>query len=322
MRAEDRRVGRMERLLHLRTLPILGTLNPDDLGLVAEQARTRVFGEGDRLLRRGEPIAAVHIVVEGRVSLQRGEQALGHATPGAGVGGVGYLARDPNGIDAVAETDVVALELDGDTLDEILEDRFSVLQHVLRETTRGLIELWHEAPRECLAAQTRMSAPGFRSPLDLVQRMLFLREGLPFIRASTSALADLSRGLVELHFEPGTVLWRRGDPGRQVQMLVDGTVTCSSPIEGFGLQPQPGYPLGGLEAVAGMPRWYDAVCQGPVVTLTANAEILFDLFEDNSDVALTYLAQIARVHLDVLERIAAAGRQSSLLPFFGGNVEG
>ncbi|MCG6928729.1 MAG: cyclic nucleotide-binding domain-containing protein [Acidobacteria bacterium] len=311
----------MERLLHLRTLPVIGTLGPEDLGLVAEQARTRVFETGDRLLRQGEPIAAVHIVVEGRVHLQRGDQVLGHATPGAGVGGLGYLARDPNGIDAVAETDVVALELDGDMLDEILEDRFRVLQHVLRETSRGLIDLWHEAPRECLAAQVPMRAPGFKSPLDLVQRMLFLREGLPFIRASASALADLSRGLVELRFEPGTVLFRRGEPGRQVQMLVEGRVACSSPIEGFGLQPGPGYPLGGLEAVAGVPRWYDAVCETPVVALSGNAEILFDLFEDNSDVALAYLAQIARVQLDALERIAAAGRESSLLPFFGGNLE-
>jgi CRP-like cAMP-binding protein len=321
VRAEDRRVGRMERLLHLRTLPILGTLNPEDLGLVAEQARTRVFEKGDRLLRPGEPIGSVLIVIEGRVRLRRGEQVLGHAAPGAAVGGLGYLARDPNGIEAVAETEAVVLELDGDTLDEILEDRFPVLQHLLRETSRRLIDLWHEAPRECRAAQTPMSAPGFKSPLDLVQRMLFLREGLPFIRASASALADLSRGMVELQFDAGTVLWRQGDPGRQVQMVVEGRVTCSSPIEGFALEPQPGYPLGGLEAVAGVPRWYDAVCDSRVVTLSGNAEILFDLFEDNADVALAYLAQIARVHLDVLERIAAAGRESSLLPFFGGNLE-
>jgi CRP-like cAMP-binding protein len=311
----------MERLLHLRTLPILGTLSPEDLGLVAEQARTRVFRKGERLLRKGEPIGAVHIIVEGRVHLRRGEQDLGLASPGAAVGGLGYLARDPNGVEAVAETDVVALELDGDTLDEILEDRFPVLQHILRETSRGLIDLWHEAPRECLAAQTRMVAPGFKSPLDLVQRMLFLREGLPFIRASASALADLARGLVELRFEKGTVLWRRGEPGRQVQMLVEGRVSCASPIQDFCLEPEPGFPLGGLDAVAGVPRWYDAVCETPVVTLSGNAEILFDLFEDNSDVAMAYLAQVSRVHLDVLERIAAAGREASLLPFFGGNLE-
>ncbi len=321
MRAEDRYVGRMERLLHLRTLPILGTLRPEDLGLVAEQTHTRFFRKGERLLRQGESIGAVHIVVEGQVLLRRGEQSLGRATPGAGVGGLGFLARDEKGIDALAETDVIVLELDGDTLDEILEDRFSILQHVLRETSHGLISLWHEAPRECLAAQVPMRAPGFEGDLDLVERMLFLRESLPFIRSSASALADLARNLVELQFSPGTVLWRRGEPGRQVQLLVRGRVSCSAPIPDFSLRPVPGFPLGGLDAVAGGTRWYDAVCEGPVVTLSGDVEILFDLFEDNSDVALAYLAQIARVHLGALERIAASGRRAPLLPFFGGNLE-
>ena len=313
-------MGRMERLIHLRTMPILGTLTPGDMSLLTEHMQTRVFAEGEHLQRPGEPISAVQIVVEGRVRLKRGEHVLGHATSGAGVGGLGFLARDPNGVEAVAETEVVALELDGDTLDEILEDRYPILQHVLRETSRGLIELWHEAPRECLEAQAPMKATGFESPLDLVQRMLFLRQGLPFIRASASALADLSRNLVELRFEAGTVLWRRGEPGRQVQMLVGGEVSCAAPIEGFALRPEPGFPLGGLDAVAGVPRWYDAVCETPVLCLSGDVEVLFDLFEDNPDVALAYLAQIARAHLDSLERIAAAGRRDQLLPFFGGNL--
>jgi CRP-like cAMP-binding protein len=315
-------VGRMERLLHMRTLPILGTLAPDDLGLVADQTRTRVFEKGETLLRHGEPIASVHVIVEGRVRLKRGEQVLGLATPGAGVGGLGFLAREPNGVEAVAESEVVALEIEGDTLDEILEDRFPILRHALHGTSRGLIDLWHEAPRESLAAQTRMIAPGFESPLDLVQRMLFLRNSLPFIRTSASALADLARILVELRFEPGTVLWRRGEPARQVQLLVRGRVSCSAPIEGFNLEPEPGYPLGGLDAIAGVPRWYDAVCEGPVVTLSGDIETLFDLFEDNPRVAMVYLAQIAGTHLDALELIAASGRRASLLPFFGGNLEG
>jgi CRP-like cAMP-binding protein len=310
----------MERLLHLRTLPILGTLNPADLGLVADQTRTRVFEKGEALLREGEPIAAVHVVVEGRVRLQRGGRLLGHATSGAGVGGLGFLARDPNGVDAVAETEVVALELEGETLDEILEDRFPILQHALRGTSRALIDLWHEAPRECLAAQPPMRARGFASTLDIVQRMLFLRDSLPFVRPSASAVADLARNLVELRFEAGTPLWGRGDSGRQVQLLVDGRVSCAAPIEGFLLRPEPGFPLGGLDAVAGVPRWYDAVCEGPVVTLSGDVEVLFDVFEDNPAVAFAYLAQMARAQLDALERIAASGRRSSLLPFFGGNL--
>jgi len=321
MWAEGRHVGRMERLLYLRKLPLLETLSPDDLSLIAEQGRTRVFQKGTWLLRQGEPIASVHIVIEGRVLLRRGEHDLGRATLGAGVGGLGYLAHDPEGVDATAETDVVTLEIEGDTLDEILEDRFSILQHLLRETSRRLIDLWHQAPEECLAAQVQMNAPGFGAQLDLVQRMLFVRKSLPFIRTSASALADLVRNLVELRFESGTVLWRRGEPARQVQMLVEGRMACSASIPGFVLEPGAGFPVGGLDAVAGVPRWYDAVCDGPVVTLSGDVEVLFDLFEDNAHVALEYLAQIARVHLGALERIAAGGRHVPHLPFFGGDLE-
>jgi CRP-like cAMP-binding protein len=311
----------MERLLHLRSLPILGTLGPEDLGLVAEQMHLRAFEKDHLLLREGEPIGAVHTVVEGRVLMRRQGRVLGHATTGAAVGGLGFLARDEQGIEAVAEGDVLTLELDTDTLSEILEDRFSVLRHVFRETSRSLIELWHEAPRECQAAQLPMTASGFDAHLDLVERMLFLRQSLPFLRTSASALADLARNLVELHFAPGTVLWRRGDPARQVQMLVRGRVSCRAPIDGFSLEPVPGFPLGGLDAVAGVPRWYDAVCDGPVVALSGDVEILFDLFEDNPEVALAYLAQLARGQLGALELIVSAGRPASLLSFFGGNLE-
>ena len=320
MRAEDQHVSRMERLLHLRTLPILGSLNPSDLGVISEQARTRVFQQGTKLLKQGESIGAVYIVIEGKVRLRRGVLDIGLATTGAGVGGLAYLARDPEGVDAIAETDVVTLEIDGDALDEILEDRFSVLRHLLRQSSGKLVDLWHQAPEECLAAQVRMSAPGFEPNLDLVQRMLFLRDSLPFIRTSASALADLARNMVELSFQPGTVLWRRGEPARQVHMLVKGRLNCTSSIPGFVLDPSPGFPFGGLDAVAGVPRWYDVECDGPVVTLCGDVEMLFDVFEDNSAVALTYLAQIAAVHLGTLERIAASGRKAPLLPFFGGDL--
>jgi len=316
MRAEERRVGRLERLLHLRKVPIFGTLPPEELGLVAEQGRSRRFRRGEALLRRGEPIAAVVVVLEGRVHLSRDGRDLGYATAGSGVGGLGFLARDEAGIDAVSESDTLAFELDTDALGEILEDRFAVLRHLLRETSRQLIALWQSAPRECLVAAEPVSAPGFSRGLDLVERMLFLRQALPFLGRSAAALSDLARNLVEVEFEPGVVLWRRGEPARQVLMIVGGMVSCSAPIPGFELRPRPGFALGGLEAVAGTPRWFDATCSGRVVALSGDVEMLYDLFEDSAEVALAYLAQIARHQLRVLE-LLSPGRSVSLPPSGG-----
>jgi CRP-like cAMP-binding protein len=320
MRADERRVSRMERLLRLRRAEVFDRLSPDDLGLVADQARVRAFRRGEHLHRSGERILAVHVVVEGRVHLWRAGRDLGYASPGTGVGGLGFLARDDSGIDAVAETDVVVLELDAETLLEVIEDRASILRVLLHEMSRRLIDLWHQAPEACQAAQTQMAAPGFGRSLLLVERMLFLRTALPFIRSSASALADLARVLVELSFEPGTLLWHRGDAARQVLLLVNGRVSCSAPIEGFCLAPPAGFPLGGLEAVAGALRWYDATCETPVTVLSGDVEVLFDLFEDNPDVGLEYVAQIARVQLRAVECLAGTDRDTILGSLLGAGL--
>jgi len=317
MRAEERHVGRLERVLYLRRVPIMGSLPPEELGLLAEQGRTRHFRKGEALLRRGEPISAVFVILDGRVHLRRGDRELGHATPGSGVGGLGFLARDEEGIDAVAEADTVAFELDTDTLGEILEDRDVVLRHLLREVSRRMIELWHRAAPECQVSGPPPNLPPFGRGLDLVERMLYLRQALPFLRSSASALADLAREVVEVDFEPGVVLWRRGEPARQVLMLLRGSVRCAAPIEGFELQPGPGFPLGGLEAVAGNARWYDATCAEPVTALSGDVEALLDLFEDSAEVAFDFLAQVSRHQLRALEHIAQGDRRSLLMPFFG-----
>jgi CRP-like cAMP-binding protein len=306
----------VERLLLLRRAPWIGTLPAQELALIGDQARPRAFARGEVLLREGEAIGSLYLVVEGRVRLRRGGREVGQAGPGSGVGGLGLLARDEQGIEAVAESDTLTLELDGDAIFEILEDRSPVLRHLLREISKEVLDLWHRAPRETVAALPRAAAPGFDSPLDFVERMLFLRQALPFLRSSASALADLARGLVELSFEPGVVLWRRGEASRQVFLLVRGAVTCSSALQETGLDPGPGDTIGGLEAIAGMPRWYDAVCDSPVVVLSGDVEMLFDVFEDNTEVALGYLTFIARWHLRALELIVKNDHRP-LLPFFG-----
>jgi hypothetical protein len=76
----------------------------------------------------------------------------------------------------------------------------------------------------------------------------------------------------------------------------------------------PGRPLGVLESVAGEPRWFDAVAETPGVLIEDDVERLIDLFEDNTDVALDYLAWVSRSTLELIERELGPGRD--LLEFF------
>lgn len=291
MLAEDRNVGSIERVLHLKKAPIVGTLPPQLLALLADATRPRVFRKGQALLCEGAPVSASYFVIEGRLMLERGGRVIDHGEPGAAIGALGILAQAPSPVSASALVDTLTLELDADTCFELLEDHYGILRHFLREIAARIIEGWRRLPPGSPPALPRIvpkAAPDTSRDLDLVERMFYLRQVVPFARSSINALAELARALTEVHFEPGARLWSEGEAARHVVLVVAGHAACAS-RDGFALQAGPGTPLGALEAVAGVPRWYTAEVALPLTGLSAEIEVLFDVFEDNHDMALSHL---------------------------------
>ncbi|HEY2945390.1 MAG TPA: cyclic nucleotide-binding domain-containing protein, partial [Vicinamibacteria bacterium] len=276
--------------------------------MVAEHGRERFFPKGSVLLREGEPIPALYTVLDGRVHLARQGRRLGHVTSAGFVGGAGIFARDPEGLSAVAETDTLALELEMDTTLEIFEDHFSILHHVLREVCRWLLDLVGRLPPSLYGD----IFPRFEAPLapagdlDLVERILFLRQVSPFARSSINALAELSRGMAEISFPPGTRLWDEGEASGTVLLLVSGAITGTARGGAATFTLEPGLPLGAVESMAERPRWFTATTLTKVTALQGSIEGLIDVFEDNFDMAMDYLAVMARAQIRLLElRVSA-----------------
>jgi CRP-like cAMP-binding protein len=306
MLADDRHVGSVERVLHLKKAPIVGTLPPPLLSALADATRPRVFRKGQLLLREGERIGANYFVVEGRLLLQREGRLLDHGEPGAAIGVLGILAHAPSPVTASAEVDTLTLELDADTCFELLEDHFGMLRHFLREVTARIIEGWRRLPPGSPPVPPGIvpkAVPASSRDLDLVDRIFYLRQVVPFERSSINALAELARALQEVHFAPGSRLWSEGEAARHVVLVVAGHVECSA-RDGFELPAGPGTPLGALEAIAGLPRWYTADVTVPLTGLSAEIEVLFDVLEDNHDMALSQLTTMSQWALALTQQLA------------------
>jgi CRP-like cAMP-binding protein len=304
MPAEPRNVSHVDRVLLLRKTAVLGTLPAAAIGQVAEYARERSFPAGGDLLRSGEAAGALYYVVEGQVRLSRRGQDLGLAGAGTGVGELALLARDAEGLSARAEVDTLTLQLSQESVLEMFDDHFAIFQHVLREMCREIIRLLRRLPAGTVNAPV-MARPlevGDRE-LDLVERILFLRQAAPFRRSSINALAELSRGLTEVRFEPGTVLWEEGFSSRAMFLIAQGTVQCRS-ARGYRMTVGAGNPLGGVEAMGDVPRWYEAVTETPVVALAGDVDTLLDVFEDNMEMGVDYLAIMAQWMLRLHEILA------------------
>jgi CRP-like cAMP-binding protein len=291
---------------------MLAGLPNAEVAVLADAASERFVPAGAVVLREGEPAAAVQIVVRGSLATRRRGATVGRSGPGGAVGALALFARDPLSGEVVAEEDTLTLELDADALGEVLEDRFPILHHILRETSRRAIELLTRYRLDPTAGIPEPPVEGLATgDIDLVDRIFFLRGQAVFRRSSITALADLGRAMAQVRFEAGTTLWREGEPGPGIFLLRSGRVRARSSA-GVEFRAGAGFPLGALEALGELPRWYDALAETPVVALQGHMGALVDVFEDNFDVALDYLAVVAQATLRIVDRAGERGEPAPL----------
>lgn len=307
----------LERVLYLKMLDQTGDLRSSDLAVVAELSRERYFSKGTVLFKSGEPVDVIQLIVEGRVEAAHDDLQLADMVQGDAVGWLSFLARDPRGIEARAATDVRSLEIDAEALMDVLEDRFSLTYGFIKSGSRRLLSLLVETPWAFRSLRS-FDLPAPRREMDFVERIVFLRKVPIFKNSSINALAELSRGLTEVRFDAGTEIWHKGDVSGGVFLIIDGTVQCRSDADGIDFSLGPGGPLGSLESLAEMPRFYDAKARTEVWALHGSAEGLLDVFEDNFEMASDYLQAISADIIRVVKVKAGVERASGPIPTLSG----
>ena len=216
-------VGTFQRLLQLRRTAQVGGLNSAALTEIAAQMEESRLPQGTVLLREEQPVQAAFSLLEGEVSVSRGGELIGRVGPGTGLGARGLLLGAPLGVQIVAETDVLALGLDGGHMVNILEDHFALLHEVIRDAAHLNVDLRRRlpgppAPRREI--DPRLSTSG---QMDLLDRILFLRQTGPFAQANIGGIAELAEAMRHVTFKAGVTLWKIGDPA--VRILLPATCT-------------------------------------------------------------------------------------------------
>ena len=306
MRPERRFVDLTERIIYLRSIPVAAMLPPPVLRGIAGYLRERTFEEGEMLMRMGEPIMALELLTEGKLALVRGGRELGTLAPPQSLGFLGILARGDGTYDATAIARTRSLELASDALMELLEDHFSLLHATLTYLAERLLYELMEMPAEMLGFPFDDAIKVGEREIDLVERILLLRRMTGFKRTNVNALAALSQQLTEVRVPPGTKLWKRGDAPEKALFIASGVVVCKKEVGEWRYGP--GTAVGGLENLAGKPRWYDAETETALVALEGRGEGLLDMFEDNFSMAMDFVSMMAESLVGVLERRAAMGQ--------------
>jgi CRP-like cAMP-binding protein len=97
-------------------------LTANDWTLIVDKAARISFKEGDKIVRRGEKMDGVYLLLEGKASVQLPARAkLPAIQPGEICGELSFLDEQPASANVVAEESVEALFLDRPTLYSLFE---------------------------------------------------------------------------------------------------------------------------------------------------------------------------------------------------------
>jgi len=307
-------VGQIERLLILRTFPGLAELDPELVGVMADHARERFYPAGTYLMRASEPVETIHFIVQGRVEMRRHGEHYREMGVKSSVGGLAAFANDPYGYDIIALEDCVTLDQSVEDAVDIFEDHFPILHGVMRAISREVMRARREADDNAGFVEAEDAGPECPpEPLDFVERMALIRESMTFAQSRVDAVAEMAREAKEVRAEAGSTLWVEGDPTEDMIIIVSGIVDCHSD-EGHHFRFGPGDVIGALDSMAGEPRWFTPTVTRDMLGLSIASESLYDIFEDNFDIAMDLLEGMAGALMAMYDAKAGLSARPSLDP--------
>ena len=296
----ERHVGVMERMLLLRQMVAFQEMTDSELTIIANNVDEVEFEPGEVIVRQGNRTDRITVVVEGTVQiLTGGVLAPQLEEMRVDLGSLNMLSRYSARFQIEARSHLRTLVIEYERLMEVMEDNFVVFSKVLSGLARAAIDIYCSLDVDFRAPERPRETPEWvtvgERQLDIVERILALRQVPTFARSSLDAVALYANRLEEVRFPAGTMLWAESEPCDHYLHVLAGGVRGQ--IDGkhtsllFSSPSMPGFFSAITESGD---RWYTAVADTDVVALKADRNALPDVLEDNFEMAGLFLTLIAR----------------------------
>lgn len=126
---------RIEQILFLQSVPIFRELSGEELHVIAGIAEAVSVPRGQVICQQGDPGDAMFIVLHGSVSIQVAGDEIVTLGPREVVGELAVLDNLPRSADAVAAEDTEVLRIDGQSFDELLQEKHQIVKGIFRVLT-------------------------------------------------------------------------------------------------------------------------------------------------------------------------------------------
>jgi CRP/FNR family cyclic AMP-dependent transcriptional regulator len=281
----------------LRRWEIFSHFTDEQLVQLAQCSTRNRFPAGATIVKEGEETQDAYLIASGGVRIQRktpyGHFSLAALEPGTLFGETSFVDRVPRSGDAVTTGDTELIGLNPMALSTLMErdPRFKLalywafwksLSSKLRQTNANLTQFFSETakPPDAEPSLAGEQAAGFR--VDLAsKRKLFQEQKLSSMEINF--LTTLSK---ERKVGPNQVIFREGETGHEMYVVLEGRVMISKFIPGAGEEAlafleRGGY-FGEMALIDNEPRSADAKAhEGGAVVLVISREVLEGILDIN-----------------------------------------
>lgn len=280
----------IQRLLTLRQFPGFADAELSELASIAENLIETTYEAGTVVAGPPGRLDAIHLVVDGRLHSAQIEWGANQL-----FGAFEVIAGRGVPSPVIAAVTTRTLQLPASDFAEILEDSHGVLTSARRALARRLLSLargTYESPTPISIETSPATA------LGLVDRLILLRQQIPFTTARIQALAALAQATEEAHWPAGAEIVTEGELANGALMILEGAVQITSTRRGRRVV-GPGASFGWLETLGEVPFEHRAEAITPVRALRCPRVAIFDVMEDHTDFAVGLVSKLASALLDV-----------------------
>lgn len=291
------RASLRDRVLLMRAQPMFEGLDDEGLLRLAEHGRSVRYRDGEIVSREGEPARSVYLVTHGKIVVSLANNGENVRRAGDAYGGLQLLARQPSSL-AVARGETRTLEMPATAFESTLIENYSLLRNTLRMIGSSVLATRNSLPADPNLPRVVDEGTYSNEPRTMVQRLLDLRQS-SFGHLNLEALVDMARGMFEVRYPAGHLLWSAGDPSTHSLHIEAGRVRCTAP-DGRSIDVGHRFTIGVLDVWGSRQRVYDARTETPVTAARIDFESFLSLLEAHPEVGLELLRGFARVMLEGL----------------------
>ena len=245
-RAAEKREDLISVSHDLRKLLVFQHMKDEQIFRLSKFARVEAFMEGDYVFREEDRSMDFYVVREGRIEIRKdtpfGPQILGALVADTIFGEMNFIDRTHRSSDAVAVQPSAAYTFSFSALDQLMDEDKELAVGLHWAFWRSLAEKVRDAneqlklffQEDAKKGQGRKRAEGTREVQQVTVKSedkvdLFRERGLS--AAEMKLLATFSS---EERFREGSMIFREGDKGDKLYIVLDGRVRISKFIPGVG----------------------------------------------------------------------------------------